>query len=136
MKDKEKIILRILKEIGRLLLVVVLPFLFPIIFFGICYHNIPLYEGGSLYSHYGACFKYSRIIILTCPIIMMVILFPFVYRGKLSKLWIIEWAFFFLFILFAGNVIDYVTRVESKPSSIEVEDTLWDWQKIGENEGG
>jgi len=134
MKNKKKIFLRILKEIGRLTLVIMIPVLLGVISGFICMHNLTCHT--ELYSCLLPCIKFSRIVFFTSPIIIGSILFVFIRRKKLSKLWLIEGISFYLLLFIAGQVIDYVTRPELKPSPLQTQDTLWLEQELEEkNEG-
>ena len=134
MKNKKKIFLRILKEIGRLALIIVIPVLLGVISGFICMRNLTCHT--ELYSCLLPCIKFSRIVFFTSPIIIGSILFVFIRRKKLSKLWLIEGIPFYLLLFITGQVIDYVTSRDLEPSSFQMQDTLGLEQELKEiNEG-
>ena len=131
MTKKKKIFLRILKEIGRLALIALIPYLFTGVFSTICYHNHIKFG-----IYLSTCVKYSGIIFFSCLIVMGIVLSLFVYLKKISKLWLIEGISFYLILFITGQIVDYVTSQDLEPSSFQMQDTLGHEQELKEiNEG-
>ena len=127
MKDKKKIILRILKEIGRFALVFAVGFgILLLDFWMCCGHQQRCFR----------CFQSERTLEFFLYIIVCFLLIPLIYHKKLSKIWIIDLTIIFLLILGIRYIFDYVTRAEVQPSSSEFYDTVLEAQQYEKGSEG
>ena len=115
-KAMKRILLRTLKEIGRLALILIVPLLLPFISAEICIDNRNSCPSDCQLS----CFQGSRIVYLSNLVIIVAILFVFIRRKKLSRLWLIECIALHLILNITAQVLDYVA--ESKSQNMVLED--------------
>ncbi len=104
----KRILLRTLKEIGRLSLIIVV-----LLSWGFISHGIDMLFSSELhYCNTNNCMpqhiKFSRIVSLIGFVIMASFLFILIRHKKLSKLWLIEG----LLLLIAIHIIAYITTLE------------------------
>lgn len=108
-KAMKRILLRTLKEIGRLALIIIVPILFTFIFTMWCEPRICHNGCASYWLH---CFKIARIVFLSILVIMGVILFILIRLKKLSKLWLIEGIALYLISQIVVQILDYRSAIE------------------------